>query len=321
MIKKVMKAYVVASKSAITESEWKELRKKGIGGSDAGAILGLNPYCSALQVWADKRGLIPEKEDNEAMRLGRDLEEYVAQRFTEEMAKRGEPKKVKNCNFVLCHPEYPWMMANVDRLIVGESAGLECKTASPYNKTDFEGNNVPEQYYCQCQHYMAVTGARKWYLAILQFGKEPFIFEIKRNDDEIAALIELEKRFWEENVVNGIEPAVDGSEGARKVLSTLYPEGREEIEIDVSPFHRNMREIVQWKAEIKELESKIEKSSQEIQQYMQDAAVGFSDAYKVTWRNQSRFTVDTARLKKEHPELVAQYMRQSVTRQFLIKEI
>jgi putative phage-type endonuclease len=320
-MRKVMQAFVLANKSQMTNEEWKEARKQGIGGSDAGAILGLNPYCSALQVWATKRGLLPDKDDTEMMRLGRDLEYYVAERFEEEMANRNEPKKVKNCNFILRHPKYPWMLANVDRLIIGEQAGLECKIASSFNKTDFEGNNVPEQYYCQCQHYMAVTGATHWYLCILQLGKEPFIFRIERNENEIAALIELEKKFWEENVVKGIEPAVDGTEGARKVLTTLYPEGREDVEIDLSPFHRSMREIVEWKSQIKELETKIEKNTQSIQQYMQDASVGFSDAYKVTWRNQSRFTVDTAKLKKDHPELVAKYMRQSQSRQFLIKEI
>ena len=161
-MKRVMKAEVFAEKANITDEEWRALRRKGIGGSDAGTICGLNRFSSLLALYADKKGLIPDKEDNEAMRLGRDLEEYVALRFKQEMADRGTPKKVKNCNFILRHPEHQFMLANVDRLIVGENAGLECKTTNVFNQTDFDGGNVPESYYCQCQHYMAVTGADRW---------------------------------------------------------------------------------------------------------------------------------------------------------------
>ncbi len=320
-MKKVMKANVLMSKVGMTEEEWKNARRLGIGGSDAGAILGLNPYFSALQVFLDKRGQLPEKEDTEAMRLGRDLEEYVAKRFVQEMEKRGEPKKVKNCNFVLQHPEYPWMIANVDRLIVGENAGLECKTASAFNKTDFEGNNVPEQYYCQCQHYMACTGASHWYLCILQFGKEPFIFKIDRNEEDIKTLIAVEKSFWEDCVLQGKEPAVDGSEGSRTALAIMHPEGKEDVEVDISPFTHNLRELVRINNEIKQLEIEAEKHRQEIQQYMGDATVGNNDYFRVTWRNSVRNSFDTARFKKDYPELAKAYVRTTNSRQFFVKEI
>jgi putative phage-type endonuclease len=320
-MKKVMKANVLMSKVGMTEEEWNNARRLGIGGSDAGAILGLNPYFSALQVYLDKRGQLPEKEDTEAMRLGRDLEEYVAQRFVQEMAKRGEPKKVKNCNFVLQHPEYPWMLANVDRLIVGENAVLECKTASAFNKTDFEDGNIPEQYYAQAMHYLAVLGAQCVYMCILQFGKEPFIFKIDRNEEDIKTLIAVEKSFWEDCVIRGVEPAVDGTIGSRTALSILHPEGKEDLEIDVSPFTHNIREIVRINAQIKDLEAEAEKHRQEIQQYMRDATVGTSYFYRVTWRNSVRNLFDTARFKKDYPELAKKYIRTTNSRNFYIKEI
>lgn len=102
---------------------WLEHRRHSIGGSDAAAIVGLNDYASPYSVWADKTDRLPEKEDSEAMRQGRDFEEYVAARFTEATG-----KKVRRCNFIIQNPDYPFAHANIDRQIIGEDAGLECKT-------------------------------------------------------------------------------------------------------------------------------------------------------------------------------------------------
>lgn len=150
--------------------EWLKERKKGIGGSDAASIIGLNPYKSAFQVYLDKIGELPEKEDNEAMRQGRDLEDYVAQRF---MEKTG--KKVRRNNSILYHPEYQYILGNVDRVVVGEKAGLECKTINnSYGKYNLNNGEYPVYYYVQCMHYLAVTGYDKWYLAVLDLGKALF---------------------------------------------------------------------------------------------------------------------------------------------------
>ena len=156
---KILQAEVLADRKKLSETEWLEVRRKGIGGSDAGAIAGLNPFKSAYSVYCDKLNLSPEQEDNEAMRQGRDFEEYVAMRFSEESG-----KKVKKCNYILRHSVYPFMLADVDRLVVGENAGLECKTTNVFNKTNYEEGEIPLSHYVQCVHYMAVTGADRWYL-------------------------------------------------------------------------------------------------------------------------------------------------------------
>ena len=124
-----MKLHKLISTVDMSHEEWLRYRKLGIGGSDAGSICGLNPYSSAIAVFQDKtQKEAGEKEDNEAMRQGRDLEEYVARRFMEETG-----KKVRRANAIYGHPDHDFMMANVDRLVVGENAGLECKTASAYS--------------------------------------------------------------------------------------------------------------------------------------------------------------------------------------------
>lgn len=163
--------------------EWLEIRRKSLGGSDIAAVLGMNPYSSPLGVYCDKKGLAPEREDNEAIRQGRDLEQYAAERFTEATG-----LKVRRENAILYNDEYPFLHANIDRWIVGQDSGLEVKTTSPYNKTAFDQGDVPANYYWRCMAYMAVTGCASWYLAILVHGKAFHTFEIGRNDEHIALM-------------------------------------------------------------------------------------------------------------------------------------
>ena len=163
-----MKLNRLVSTSGMDHATWLEYRKKGIGGSDAGSICGLNPYATAISVYQDKtQEEVTEKADNESMRQGRDLEEYVARRFMEETG-----KKVRRANSIFYMEENPFMLANVDRLIVGEDAGLECKTASAYSADKWKDGHIPESYEIQCHHYMAVTGADAWYIACVILGRE-----------------------------------------------------------------------------------------------------------------------------------------------------
>ena len=117
----------------------------------------------------DKQGLTAEKPNIIAMRFGRGAEEIVARWFAEDTG-----KPVARCNAILQHPEHPFMLANIDRQIRGKRAGLECKTTSTYNRTDFEGGSIPPYYYWQCMHYLAVTGWERWYLAVLDGIEDVF---------------------------------------------------------------------------------------------------------------------------------------------------
>ena len=122
----------------MARDEWLAERRKSIGGSEIGAIMGLNKYQSPVSVWANKLGIVPDAEPNEAMIQGTDLEEYVAERFA-----RLTGKKVRRCNYILRNDEFPHMHANIDRLVVGEDAGLECKTASALSVSKFKGGEFP----------------------------------------------------------------------------------------------------------------------------------------------------------------------------------
>lgn len=150
--------------------EWLGYRKMGLTGTDAGAITGMNPYASAFQVCQDKITNETEDFDNESMRQGRDLEEYTAQRFTEETG-----LKVRRANAIYQNEEHPVMLADFDRIIIGQKAGLECKTVSPYSADKWVDGKIPLHYQMPVQHYLAVSGFDCWYICALVFGQELII--------------------------------------------------------------------------------------------------------------------------------------------------
>ncbi|NLC40819.1 MAG: endonuclease [Clostridiaceae bacterium] len=312
-----MQAVRLINTSDLSREEWLKQRRLGIGGSDAAAIVGLDKYKSAFDVYADKLGLKPEQPDNEAMRQGRDLEQYVAQRFMEATG-----KKVRRRNAILQHPEYPFMLANIDRWVVGEKAGLECKTTSVLNRTKFAQGEYTANYYVQCIHYMAVTGAERWYLAVLVLNKAFHIFEIERDEAEINALIEAEKDFWENHVMKQIPPAPDGSEATSEIIKQLFPEAREATETALFGYEGKIQQYLELDTKVKELECERDKLKQEIQLAMADAEIGRAQGCIVEWKNQTRQTLDTQRLKKEQAEIYQQYLKPAQTvRVFKIKEV
>ncbi len=295
------------------DTEWLAMRTRGIGGSDAAAIVGLNSFSSPLQVYLDKKGMIPPKEDSEAMRVGRDLEEYVAQRFCEATG-----LKVQRDNSILQSVERPWQLASIDRRVVGEEAGLECKTTNAFNKTDFEGGNVPAYYYVQCQHYMAVTGWKKWYLAVLVLGRGFYWFEVSRNEEDIAALIDAESSFWHNNVLANEMPAPIDTDG--DVLKELYPNAVEGMVADLSDKAEGLKRLEELKIQIKLLDKEKKVIENNIKLAIGEAEYGDCEGWKIRYRSSERNSLDGKALKKDSPELWEKYSRTTTTRTLLINQ-
>lgn len=297
----------------ISHDEWLTLRKKSIGGSDAGAIVGMNSYASAVTVYCDKLGLSKVKEEqSEAMRLGTDLEGYVAQRFTELTG-----KKVRNDNFMYQHDEYDFITANIDRVVVGENAGLECKTMSGFASYDFENGDVPAAYFCQCQHYMAVMGFNKMYLCVLQFQKGVFVVEIDRDQKFIDELIEAECRFWHDNVEAHIMPAPDDSDATSEMLQELWPEQNKGMEIELPSLQNDAKRYLEISEMEKQLKEQKNEIANRIKAEMQDAEKATSEGYYTTWKSQSRESFDSKLkddFKEKHPDLYKKYFKRSDSR-------
>ena len=293
--------------------EWLERRRTSIGGSDAAAIMGLNDWSSPYSVWADKTGRLPETPDNEAMRQGRDLEEYVAQRWCEETGKR-----VRRVNAILLNPIYPFAHANADRFVVGEDAGLECKTTSVLNLKKFKNGEYPTSYYVQCIHYMAVTGVKRWYLAVLVLNKGFYLYTIERDEAEIAALMAQEKDFWR-HVTKNTPPPVDGAEATTEAIKTIYFQSTGGT---VDLFGRNalLDEYHEQKSIRDAADGRMEKIKQTIMLDLGDNDTGFCGSYKVTWRSQDRRTFDAKRFAANNPHIdIENYYNTTTFRKFDIR--
>ena len=298
-------------------SMWLQVRQNSIGGSEAAAILGMNPWKSPYQLWLEKTGSAEPEDisDKDVVHFGTILEPIVAQEFC-----LREGKKVKKCGLYRSK-QHPFMTASFDRLIVGEPAGLECKTTSAYKGKDWEEGKIPPSYYVQCQHYMMVSGLPKWYIACLIGGNKFVTWEIDRDEGDIAALMEAETKFWE-RVQDRVPPDVDGSESCTKALQQKFTGGQ--VEPVILP--AETMELLARLDELKELEADVKTQKQDIQNricaMLGDNEVGIArDAdgeRKVTWKTVAgRITIDSKRLKAEMPEVYKAYSKQgAATRRF-----
>ena len=299
----------------MSHEDWLSHRQKSIGGSDASAIIGFNSYSSPYTVWADKLGKIPPKEDNEAMRLGRDLEDYVAKRWTEETG-----KKVKRENNIIINPDYPFAHANVDRLVVGEDAGLECKTTSVLNLKKFKNGEYPPTYYAQCMHYMMVTGAKRWHLAVLILGVEFKKFTIERDEEEIKALAKSEEAFWE-LVKKQTPPMADGSDSTTDTIKTIYAES-DGSSVSLMAYESSLKQYMDIGKQIKELENMQKEIGNHIKTFMGNAEKGDSNSYRVSWASAQRSTFDNKKFAEDHSNMdLSKYYKQSSYRTFKVSEI
>jgi putative phage-type endonuclease len=302
------------STTDLTHEEWLRLRKAGIGGSDAGAICGLNPYASPMSVYYEKTSLETEDFDNESMRQGRDLEDYVARRFMEETG-----LKVRRSNVMYQSETYPFMLANVDRLISGENMGLECKTASAYSADKWVENSVPAHYELQCHHYMSVTGAKAWYLAVVILGKEFKFKRIDRDEELIQNLITIEQDFWENHVLTRNMPDPDGSGISNEVINRYFPSAVKKS----IPLSANLNEQLKRREEIIHLTNKLTQEQNQIEQqiklYMGEYEIAFNENYRVTWSNVDTVRIDSKRLKAERPDLYRNFAKSSQSRRFTVK--
>lgn len=279
-----------------SHEEWLALRKQYIGGSDAAAVVGLNAYSSPYALWAEKTGRTPAFEGNLATEVGTFLEDFAASKFAEITG-----KKVRRVNQSFLNDQYPWAIANIDRDIVGEDAGLEIKTTDSLNLKKFKNGEYPSNYYVQCMHYMAVTGKKKWYLAVLIGNRDFRIFEIERDEEEIRALMTAEKHFFE-HVKNGTPPAVDGSHATSEAIKGMYPQS-DDTHVDLFGYEAHLRMYDTLSAQIKALEKELDEHANAVKEFMGTHAKGESDNFRVTWSAALRKTLNTKKLIAAHPEL------------------
>lgn len=307
----MMGAYsIFADTRQLSHEEWLEARKTGIGGSDAGAIMGVNPYRGPFSVWADKAGYGSAIEDNEAMRQGRDLEEYVAKRFQEKTG-----KKVRREYGMLRKKDKPWMIADIDRRIRGEPCGLECKMSKDVYKKRWRDGQMPLEYYCQCLHYMSVTGWDTWYLCAVIALTDVLVYKITRGmaveeegvdhcisgaQDDIERLEEAEEALWRDFVIPGTPPPPDGLKATSEALARVYSDEGYTVDSD-DEADRAILELIEAREDKRKAEARIRRAENEIKARMQEAGEMRSAYASVTWKEQKRRQISEKKLKEKYP--------------------
>ena len=302
------KLILTVEEAAKDHNKWLEIRNKGIGGSDAGVIAGYNPYKSRLSLWLEKTG---QKEpddlsDNEAVYWGVKNEANIADYFEEKTG-----KKLRKCG-TLQSVEHPWLLANVDRLIVGEDAGLEIKTAGVRQASRWVDDELPDEYYCQIMHYMLVTGLPMWYVAVLIGGNRCLIKEVPRNEAFIEELFAKENAFWT-LVEHNIMPEVDGMEDTKKALSIMYPTATPKAELEVEPtesLEDVFKDYAEYKKAIDDFEILKTECENKIKAVMGENERCKIGTHKASWINMpGKVTADLKALKEELPDVYKKYTK------------
>ncbi|MCG5539381.1 YqaJ viral recombinase family protein [Halorhodospira sp. 9622] len=304
---------------------WLAIRQGGIGGSDAAAAVGLHPYRSPLELWLDKTGRQGETGSESAdpkspAWWGQLLEPTVADAYAQVTG-----RKVRRVNAILQHPEHSWMIANLDREVVGDPQVqiLEVKTTGPWEAKRWR-DGVPEHVQLQVQHQLAVTGMQAADVAVLIGGQNLEIYRIDRDEAVIDRLIALEQAFWRLVEID-TPPPPDGSDSAGQALKALYPESQSGQTLDLqedAELGRSFAELQRLRETIAEQRRREESLKQRIQAAMGEAEKAVFPTGTVTWkRSAPSKRVDTKALQADCPDLVAAYQQQVPgSRRFTIRD-
>ncbi|MCE1270585.1 MAG: YqaJ viral recombinase family protein [Acinetobacter sp.] len=315
----------LANTKQMNYQQWLEVRKQGIGSSDAATACGLNPYMSMLELWMIKTGRMQQNIEDESagyapLYWGKQLEPLVAEYYS-----MHTNNKVRRVNAVLQHPDEDkhFMLANLDYAVVGnhEVQILECKTVGEYGAKLWR-DGVPLYVLCQVQHQLAVTGKQAAHICALICGHETKIFKVTRNETVIKYLINAERYFWE-CVENDIPPDVDASESAAKALQLLYPAHVPLSTTDLSEdvvANQDFEQLLKQRHLIEQHQASFDQLKHQIQAKMQDAERATFKTGSVTWKkSKDSVGLDSKALLQQHPEFLQQFpQNKQGTRRFQI---
>jgi putative phage-type endonuclease len=316
-----------------TREEWLAVRSGTIGGSDAGAVVGLSPWKSAFTLWAEMTGRAKPFEGNLATDVGTYLEEFVAKKFQEATG-----LQVLRSNFIYFNDDYPNQHATPDRILRqtgqyglgGLKCGLEIKTTNGFGRFKGGEEGFPEQYYAQCCQYLAVMGYDVWFLAVLVGNREIHFYEMRRDEKlpvpdfvegnivadqaEMDALKEACDDFMRK-VADDVPPLPDGDERTSKAVDDAFPVASDESTILYGQ-DENAEKLFQLKQDMKGLKTEIDRLTNIFKADMGEYAEASCGRYIMKWQNVSSTTLDSKKLKEMDPETWKKYSKTNTTRKF-----
>lgn len=302
--------------------EWHAQRSQGLGGSDAAAAVGLDPYRSPMALYLERIGEVAGTPENDAMRWGRRLEAAIADEFAEQTG-----LGVYSPEAMLRHPEHGWMLASPDRLLFEPETGpgrtvglLEVKTAGAH-LADVWDDGPPVRHQLQVQHYFAVTGLDRAHLAVLIGGRDYRTFELARDDETIDHLIALEAEFWA-RVVERRPPPVDGSPATSDALARLYERVEPDSQIVLPGYARDLlRDRAAAKQTVDAALEDLRRVENQLKDLLGPNTVGLLDGEPaVTWKPVTSRRLDTKALRAAHPEIAAEFETETTSRRFLVSK-
>ena len=311
---------IVPDIDKLSYKDWLQVRRSGIGGSDAAASLGMSPWKSALELWQEKvSGQNQPSQENEAMIWGRIMEPVITKEFIRRTGKNVTPMRS-----MLQATNWPWMLADLDGLIEDPQRGagiFEVKTASAFKQDEWSEAHCPDAYMLQLAHYMAVTGLSYAVICVLIGGNKLQWITVDRDEELIASLVQLERRFWQ-HVLTQSPPPVDGSEACAELLSRKYPSSSNAapliLPVDADSW---IQDYLQAKLDEETAADRKRLAENRIKEVMKEHEKGTSPSgYQTTWKTVQSSRIDSARLKKEEPALFEKFTTTSTTRRFSISE-
>jgi len=293
--------------------EWLDKRRKGIGGSDAGAICGVNPFKTPLMVWEDKRGMSKAIEDNAPMYWGRALEPLIRQKYSDETG-----RQVLLPTEILYHKEHPFMLGNIDGF-TPDNRLVEIKTTSqPANLGEPGTDEIPLTWIFQIQHYMVITGFQVADVPVLIGGRDFRIYEVAADAELQEMLILKEKEFWG-LVETGVPPPPVNYEDVRRLFRKSIP-----LEITAT---QDIEEAITFlkmlQLDRKNIDEREEETKKTIMEFMEaaDTLVDLQGRTLATWKSGKPVRrLDTKSLQKTFPETYANFLMEGESvRRFNLK--
>lgn len=299
------------------EEDWLELRRKGIGGSDIGAIMGINKYSSPLKIYKAKvEGISEDVSGKVAVRKGKDLESLIRANYVAPKLK-DLGYTVRPFNHLLINSKFPWLRANLDGIAINDENPedfskhivIEIKVVTEYAEDNWytgEYDNVPASYYAQVQEYMAVTETKKALVCALFEKKwEMHYFEVRRNEKFVSELLTVSKKFYDVNMTMGIPPRVLMPIDKDDILEMVKKEPDKTYE-DATLTALAM-DIKERKIRIKAIEKEVNEMTSELLDRYQKGGRSNSPLVKVSVSVINSKKLNTTRLKEEQPGIYEQY--------------
>jgi len=309
-------AIVLTSTVDLPYAEWLEFRRLGIGGSDASVVCGINKYKSPIELFMEKTGQLPHQEAGEAAYWGTRLEGLVRDEFTLRTGIEVEP-----VNEILQSETHLFMLANLDGKCLHPEYGdciFEAKTASAYLAGDWE-DGIPDPYMLQVQHYLAVTGYAGAYIAVL-IGGNTFKWQfIKRDEEIISMLIQLESEFWG-MVQSNTPPLLDGSDASAEFIGAQFPNSKPLTKIDLPTEAATL--IQQYDDACEQLEYLVDQKQEAenlLKQMLGDNEAGTIANRIITWKTITQERLDSKAVKAKHPRIYKRFAKTKSSRRFSIK--